>query len=81
MVGRFPAVQLALDFVAAVADAVGADRLGADVAEAADVLGAHASLDMGHALAMRTSGGIKFLLVAVHIGDNGVALRFSPHAR
>lgn len=57
MIGGFPAIQLALDFVTAVADAMLADQAHAYVAEAAYRGGVLARTDVVHLLAMSALAG------------------------
>lgn len=82
MVGSFPAIQLALDFVAALTDAAFADQPHAHVAEAADFGRVCAGLNVVELLAVPAGAGVQFgNLSGIPIGNGDVALRFSPHAR
>ena len=77
VVGGLGAVQFALDFVAAFADAGRAHDTHANTAETADILGPLFGTDVEHALAMFTGRCIELgLLAGFPVGKYGVALRF-----
>lgn len=77
MVLGLPSIQLALDFIAAFADALGTHVAVAHAAQAAQLVQRLLRVDVRHSLAMFANDRIVFFFPPIVVGEDGITVRIA----